>query len=92
MHGLLDWFSFIATGTTVMAGSQVGPADWGAVLGELVIFGAITAWMMFGQRRQVMNRHVARLTGAKQHFDFQIQYWYEKTLVKRKFPFPSVLY
>lgn len=74
MHGLLDWFSFIATGTTVMAGSQVSPADWGAVLGELVIFGAITAWMMFGQRRQVMNRHVARLTGAKQHFDFQIQY------------------
>lgn len=74
MHGLLDWFSFVATGATTMTGSQVTLADWGAVIGELVIFGAITVWMMFGQRRRVMERHVARLTGDEQRFDFQIQY------------------
>lgn len=74
MHGLFDWFSFMVTGATTMAGNHVGLGEWLAVLVELVIFGLITAWMLFGQRRQVMNRHVARLTGAKQHFDFQIQY------------------
>lgn len=74
MHGLFDWLSFLATGTATMANSHVGLTEWIAVLVELVIFGLITAWMMVGQRRKVMDRHIARLTGAKQHFDFQIQY------------------
>ncbi len=30
--------------------------------------------MMCGQRRQVMERHVNRLTGEHQRFDFMIQY------------------
>lgn len=74
MHGLFDWFSFMATGGTTMTGSHVSAGEWLSVLTELVIFVAIAVWMMFGQRRKVMDRHVARLTGAKQHFDYQIQY------------------
>lgn len=74
MHGLFDWFSFTATGGTTMTGSHVSAGEWLGVVIELAIFVAITAWMMFGQRRQVMDRHVDRLTGTKQHFDYQIQY------------------
>lgn len=74
MHGLFDWFSFMATGGTTMTGSHVSAGEWLGVVIELAIFVAIAAWMMFGQRRQVMDRHVARLTGTKQHFDYQIQY------------------
>lgn len=74
MHGLFDWFSFMATGETTMTGSHVSAGEWLGVVLELAIFIAIAAWMLFGQRRKVMDRHVARLTGAKQHFDYQIQY------------------
>ena len=74
MHGLFDLLSFMATGTTTMKGSQVTLADWSFVAGELVIFILVTALMMFGQRRRVMERHVARLTGDKQRFGFQIRY------------------
>lgn len=74
MHGLFDLLSFMATGTTTMTGSQVTLADWLVVAGELLIFVLLTVWMMFGQRRQVMERHVARLTGDEQRFGFQIRY------------------
>ncbi|WP_242360945.1 CPBP family intramembrane glutamic endopeptidase [Limosilactobacillus antri] len=74
MHGLFDLLSFMATGATTMKGNQVSPADWTVIAGELVIFILLTVWMMFGQRRRVMERHVARLTGDKQRFGFQIRY------------------
>lgn len=73
MHGLLDWTSFVVTGSDLMKGTTSW-LDWVSVIIELVVFGAITAWMMFGQRRKVMERHVARLTGEHQHFGFTIQY------------------
>ncbi|EEW54118.1 CPBP family intramembrane glutamic endopeptidase [Limosilactobacillus antri] len=74
MHGLFDLLSFMATGATTMKGNQVSPADWTVIAGELVVFILLTVWMMFGQRRRVMERHVARLTGDKQRFGFQIRY------------------
>ena len=73
MHGLLDWTSFIVTGSDLMKGSTTW-ADWVSVILELVVFAGITAWMMFGQRRKVMERHVARLTGEDQHFGFMVRY------------------
>lgn len=73
MHGLLDWLSFIATGTELMTG-HASWADWVFALATLLVFGGFTVWMMFGQRRHVMERHVARLTGEDQRFDFMIQY------------------
>ena len=73
MHGLLDWTSFIVTGSDLMKGSTTW-ADWVSVILELVVFAGITAWMMFGQRRKVMERHVARLTGEDQRFGFMIRY------------------
>lgn len=73
MHGLLDWTSFVVTGSSLMKGTT-NWADWISVLIELAVFGGITIWMMFGQRRKVMERHVARLTGEDQHFGFMIQY------------------
>lgn len=73
MHGLLDLSSFVVTGSALMKGSTSWQ-DWLVPGIMLVVFGGITVWMMFGQRRQVMERHVARLTGEDQHFDFRIQY------------------
>lgn len=73
MHGLLDWTSFIVTGSDLMKGSTTW-ADWVSVILELVVFAGITAWMMFGQRRKVMERHVARLNGEDQHFGFMVRY------------------
>lgn len=73
MHGLLDWTSFIVTGSDLMKGATTW-ADWLSAILELVVFAGITAWMMFGQRRKVMERHVARLTGEHQHFGFMVRY------------------
>lgn len=73
MHFLLDWTAFIASDSTLMTG-KVTLADWLGTAIELIIFIGIAAWMMYGQRRKVMERHVARLTGDKQHFDFMVQY------------------
>lgn len=73
MHGLLDWTSFIVTGSDLMRGATTW-ADWLSAILELVVFAGITAWMMFGQRRKVMERHVARLTGEHQHFGFMVRY------------------
>lgn len=73
MHFFLDWTAFVASDSTLMTG-KVTAADWLGTGIELVIFIGIAAWMMYGQRRQVMDRHVARLTGAKQHFNFMVQY------------------
>ncbi|HJA74404.1 MAG TPA: CPBP family intramembrane metalloprotease [Candidatus Limosilactobacillus gallistercoris] len=73
MHGLLDWTSFIVTGSDLMKGTT-NWADWVSVIVELAVFGGIAIWMMFGQRRKVMERHVARLTGEDQHFGFMVQY------------------
>lgn len=73
MHGLLDWTSFIATGTEIMPGTTSWQ-DWAFTLLILLIFGGITVWMMFGKRRHVMDRHVARLTGEHQHFGFMVHY------------------
>lgn len=73
MHFTLDWFSFLATGTAQLTGNLV-PGDWWALLILFVAFGGFTLWMMFGTRREVMERHVKRLTGEHQHFGFSIQY------------------
>lgn len=73
MHGLLDWTSFVVTGSDLMRGTTSWQ-DWVSVLVELVVFVGIAAWMMFGQRRHVMERHVARLTGEHQRFGFSIRY------------------
>ncbi|MBD7894485.1 CPBP family intramembrane metalloprotease [Limosilactobacillus sp. Sa3CUN2] len=73
MHFSLDWFGFLATGTTMLTGDLV-PADWWGLLILLVIFGGFSLWMMFGTRREVMERHVRRLTGKHQRFGFSIQY------------------
>lgn len=74
MHGLLDWTSFIVTGSDLMKGATTW-ADWLSAILELVVFAGITAWMMFGQRRKVMERHVARLTGEHQHFGFMVRHY-----------------
>ena len=73
MHGLLDWTSFTSSGATTMSG-KLTLSDWIATFIEVAFFILIAVWMMYGQRRHVMNRHVARLTGDEQHFDFQIHY------------------
>lgn len=73
MHFSLDWFSFLATGTAMLTGKLV-PGDWWALLVMLVLFGGFTVWMMFGTRRQVMERHVKRLTGEHQRFGYSIRY------------------
>ena len=70
---LLDWTSFIVTGSDLMKGTT-NWADWVSVMIELAVFAGITTWMMFGQRRKVMERHVARLTGEDQYFGFMVQY------------------
>ena len=73
MHFLLDWTAFIASDSTLMTG-KVTVQNWIGTGIELVVFIGIAVWMMFGQRRQVMERHVNRLTGEHQRFDFMIQY------------------
>ncbi|MDO4903609.1 MAG: CPBP family intramembrane metalloprotease [Limosilactobacillus sp.] len=74
MHGYFDWTSFIVSGATSMTEAHIGLAPWIAVLCEVAVFVLILVWMLLGQRRVVMERHVARLTGTKQHFDYQIRY------------------
>lgn len=73
MHFVLDWTAFVASDSTLMTG-KVTSDDWIGTAIELAIFIGIAVWMMYGQRRKVMERHVARLTGDKQHFDFMVQY------------------
>lgn len=73
MHFLLDWTAFVASDSTLMTG-KVTWQDWLGTGLELAIFIGIAVWMMYGQRRQVMERHVDRLTGEHQHFGFRIQY------------------
>lgn len=73
MHFFLDWTAFIASDTTLMTG-KVTMQDWIGTAVELLIFIGITTWMMYGQRRKVMERHVDRLTGDKQRFGFMVQY------------------
>lgn len=73
MHFSLDWLSFIADGTTRLVG-QLTTNDLWSLLFMVILFGGFSLWMMFGTRRQVMERHVKRLTGEHQHFGFSIQY------------------
>lgn len=73
MHFLLDWTAFVASDSTLMTG-KVTWQDWLGTGLELAIFIGIAVWMMYGQRRQIMERHVDRLTGEHQHFGFRIQY------------------
>ncbi|MEY8441986.1 CPBP family intramembrane glutamic endopeptidase [Lactobacillaceae bacterium 24-114] len=73
MHFSIDWFSFVVDGTDRMVGTLTN-ADWLGLAFMVVLFGGFSIWMMFGQRRQVMDRHVKRLTGEYQHFGFTIQY------------------
>lgn len=73
MHFSLDWFSFLATGSTTLTGALTS-ADWWSLLALFVILGGFSLWMMFGTRRKVMERHVKRLTGEHQHFGYSIRY------------------
>lgn len=73
MHFLLDWLAFSASGSVVMTGSPT-IADWYLLIVEVLFFGGITAWMMFGDRRQVIDRHARRFAGDEQRFNFRLEF------------------
>lgn len=73
MHFSTDWLSFIATGSSQITGSLT-TNDWLSLLIQALVVIGLTGWMMYGQRRHVMERHIERLTGEHQHFGFSIQY------------------
>ena len=73
MHFTSDWISFVTSNSSQIVGTLTS-ADWLSLLLIAVVIIVLTIWMMFGQRRNVMERHVDRLTGKHQHFGFSIQY------------------
>lgn len=73
MHFLTDWLGFIESGSSHLTGSLT-TNDWLSLLILALVVIGLTCWMMYGQRRHVMERHVERLTGEHQHFGFSIQY------------------
>ncbi|HJA47041.1 MAG TPA: CPBP family intramembrane metalloprotease [Candidatus Limosilactobacillus excrementigallinarum] len=73
MHFLLDWTSFTASNSTMMSGNA-GAMDWLTLVLQMILFIAITIWMMFGKRRHVMKRHADRLIGENQHFGFRLEF------------------
>lgn len=73
MHFTSDWVGFITSNSDKMS-SSLSAVEWQSLLLVAVVVIVLTVWMMFGQRRQVMERHVDRLTGKHQHFGFSIQY------------------
>lgn len=74
LHFGIDITAFTSTGATTMTG-HVGNNEWIGLLIFLVPFIAATAWMMFGQRRRVMDENARRLTGSDQRFGYRIDYW-----------------
>lgn len=73
MHFTSDWIGFVTSDSSSIVGSLTSN-DWLSLLLVAVVVIVLTVWMMFGQRRNVMERHVDRLTGKHQHFGFSIQY------------------
>lgn len=73
MHFTSDWIGFMYSGSSKLVGSLTS-ANWLSLALIAVVVIGLTVWMMFGQRRHVMERHVERLTGKYQHFGFSIQY------------------
>lgn len=74
LHFGIDITAFISTGATTMTG-HVGNNEWVGLLIFLLPFILVTVWMMFGQRRRVMEENARRLTGSDQRFGFRIDYW-----------------
>ena len=74
-HFLMDYLADLQSGWN-SAGWQF--SGWATDYISEILMVAVpltfTIWMMFGQRRKVMERHVARLTGEDQHFGFMVQY------------------
>lgn len=73
IHFLFDWTAFTVSGTSTMAG-HTNYMDWLTLLIEFIVLGGITAWMMFGNRRHVMERHANKLIGEDQHFGFRLDF------------------
>lgn len=73
MHFFLDWLSFTISGTTVMAG-QPSAMDWVTLGVEVILFVGISIWMMFGNRRHVLDRHANKLIGQDQRFGYRLQF------------------
>ena len=73
IHFLFDWTAFTVSGTSTMAG-HTNYMDWLTLLIELIVLGGISAWMMFGNRRHVMERHANKLIGQDQRFGFRLNF------------------
>lgn len=73
IHFLFDWTAFTVSGTSTMAG-HTSYMDWLTLLIELIVLGGISAWMMFGNRRHVMERHANKLIGQDQRFGFRLNF------------------
>lgn len=73
MHFFIDAAIFCLTHHETIVGST-SLADWIALTIEFLYFAAVTLWMMFGNRRVVMERHADRFTGDHQHFDFSFDF------------------
>lgn len=73
IHFLFDWTAFTVSGTATMAG-HTNYLDWLTLLIEFIVLGGVTAWMMFGNRRHVMERHANKLIGQDQHFGFRLNF------------------
>lgn len=73
MHFLADWLSFTISGSTVMSGS-VSLMDWATLTVEIILFVGIFVWMLFGNRRHVLERHADKLIGQDQHFGYRLQF------------------
>lgn len=73
MHFFIDASIFCLTHHETMVGST-STADWIALAIEFLYFAGIALWMMFGNRRVVMERHADRFTGDHQHFDFSFDF------------------
>lgn len=73
MHFFVDWLSFTVSGSTIMAGN-VSAMDWATLAIEAILFIGISIWMMFGNRRHVLERHANKLIGQDQHFGYRLEF------------------
>lgn len=73
MHFFIDAAIFCLTHHETIVGST-STADWIVLAIEFLYFAGIALWMMFGNRRVVMERHADRFTGDHQHFDFSFDF------------------
>lgn len=62
-HFFVDYLINLQTGWDSISTWSGGFNDWATTIIPLVFGLAVTIWMMFGQRRQVMEENVDRLLG-----------------------------